>query len=140
MTIDWASIWTNIVNACAWMVAHPAEAAATVAFISSWFGFNKKLKEDAAIARARLRFDRLRQVGEFAYGQAAFEARKADGTKTNKLAAALEAADRFLQVLGEDTASEHERTLLTGLFTAKHESETVLASTANPTASPSVGC
>ena len=137
MTIDWTAIGTHIANALLWVISHPAETAGTVTLIAGWFGWSKKLKEDAAMARARLRFDRLRSVGEMAYGKAAFDARKADGSKANKLAAALEAADHFLGLLSEHPASEEEKKLLAGLFTAKHEDDTIAV--ANPS-QPAVGC
>lgn len=139
MTIDWSVIWTHIGNAAVWILTHPAETAGTITLIAGWAGFSKKLKEDAAAARAKLRIDRLKMVGELAYGQAAFNERKATGVKTNKLAAALEAADQFLMLLSEDTSTPEERQILAGIFTAKHENETALVSVTNP-AAPASGC
>lgn len=141
MTIDWTVIGTHIVDAVAWLLTHPAETAATVTLVASWFGLSNRLKEDAALARSKLRLDRLKMVGELAYGQAAFNDRKS-GVKTNKLAAAIEAADQFLNLLDGTPASEDERKLLTGLFTARHEGETAIVTAAAPTQPnvESLGC
>lgn len=138
MTIDWASVWEVVCNAAAWILTHPAEVTATVSMVAGWFGIQKKLKEDASAARDKLRLERLRMVGELAYGKAAWQARKADGTRVNKLAAALDSVDEYLRLLSEEPTSSEEKKLLTGIFTATHERETLAA--APPPPAESIGC